>query len=107
MERRQSARVPLDAPCLLTLVLNYEDTQTGMVIDVSEGGVQIALSPGASQGDVVPGTPVTLRDVPAPMDRILEGVHGKIAWVGIRCCGVRLNKPLSITQTDITDLSRL
>lgn len=107
MERRQSARIPLDTPCLVTLVVNYEDRQTVMVVDASEGGVQIALSPGASHDAVLPGAPVTFQDVPAPLGRYLEGTHGKVAWVGVRCCGVRLNKPLAISQADIADISRL
>ena len=89
------------------MVLNYEDKQPAMVVDVSEGGIQIALSPVTSEGEVVPGTPVTLQDVPAPLGQFLEGVHGKVAWVGIRCCGVRLNKALPITPADISDISRL
>lgn len=107
MERRQSARIPLDTPCLVTLVTNYEDKQTVMVVDASEGGVQIALSPGASHGAIVPGVPVTFQGVPAPLDRHLEGAHGKVAWAGVRCCGVRLNRPLAISQADIADISRL
>lgn len=107
MERRLSRRIPLDVPCLLTLVVNYSETYPAMAVDVSQGGVQLALSPGVSEKDIVIGLPVTLQDVPDPLAHLLNGVHGKVAWVGVRCCGVRLNKPLPIDITDSTDLARL
>ncbi|MCC8193107.1 MAG: PilZ domain-containing protein [Deltaproteobacteria bacterium] len=106
-DRRHSPRIPLDAPCLLTLLVNYEEERPAMAVDVSRGGVQLALSAGSGFSELTPGVPVTLKNVPAPLDRLLEGVHGKIAWVGLRCCGVKLNKDLPIAPADITDLARL
>ncbi|SBW00077.1 putative PilZ domain protein [uncultured delta proteobacterium] len=106
-DRRNSPRIPLDAPCLLTLLVNYEEEHHAMVVDVSRGGVQLALSPGPGLSEVAPGMPVTLQNVPAPLNALLEGIHGKVAWVGVRCCGVKLNKELAIDSADITDLSRL
>ena len=107
MDRRHSPRIPLDAPCLLTLIVNYEDELQAMAVDVSRGGIQLALPPGPYAKELEPGMPVTLRGVPEPLDRILEGVHGKVAWVGIRCCGVKLNKDLTIAPEEITDFARL
>lgn len=107
MDRRIASRIPLDTPCLLTLLVNYEEEHAAMAIDVSQGGVQLALAPSPSLTELVPGMPVTLKNVPAPFDQLLEGVHGKVAWVGVRCCGVRLNKELSATPTEITDVARL
>lgn len=107
MERRTSPRIPLDTPCLLTLVVNYSYKHQAMAMDVSPGGVQLALSPGMGEDAIAPGLPVTLEGVPAPLDRLLEGAHGKIAWVGLRCCGVRLNKPLPIGASDVADIARL
>ncbi len=107
MERRQSPRIPVDIPCLLTMVLNYGEELSAMAVDVSQGGVQLALSPRSAQAEIEPGMPVTLKNVPAPLDDLLEGVHGKIAWVGIRCCGIRLNKKLLINPAEMVDLARL
>ena len=107
MDRRNSPRIPLDAPCLITMLVNYADSYPAMAIDVSQGGVQLALSPGVALDALVPGLPVTLKDVPPPLDHLINEVHGKIAWVGVRCCGVRLNKPLPIDVNDINDLARL
>lgn len=107
MDRRIAPRIPLDAPCLLTLLVNYEEKHAAMAVDVSQGGVQLALSPNPALTELAPGMPVTLQDVPAPFDELLEGTHGKIAWVGTRCCGVRLNKELHVNPSDITDLARL
>lgn len=106
-DRRNSPRIPLDAPCLLTLLVNYEEEYPAMAVDVSRGGVQLALSPTPGLPEVAPGMPVTIKNAPAPLDALLEGVHGKIAWVGVRCCGIRLNKELPIDSADITDLARL
>lgn len=107
MERRHAARIPLDTPCLLTLLINYDKTHAAMLVDVSRSGVQLALSPNPAVEALEPGVPVTLKDVPAPLDDLLENVHGKIAWVGERCCGIKLNKELSLNLSDISDLARI
>ena len=107
MERRQAPRIPMDTPCLLTLILNYEVEHRAMAVDVSQGGVQLALSPGSGQEEIAPGMPVTLKDVSAPLSGVLEGAHGKIAWVGVRCCGVRLNRELPVNPADEADFARL
>lgn len=107
MDRRVATRVPLDTPCLLTLLVNYETELAAMAVDVSQGGVQLALSPCPNQVTLEIGTPITLKDVPDPLKHLLEGAHGKIAWLGLRCCGVKLNKELPIDPTDITDLARI
>lgn len=106
-ERRSAPRIPLDTPCLLTLIINYSDIYRAMAVDVSQGGVQLALAPGTGEKGLEIGLPVTLQDVPPPMEHLLEGAHGKIAWVGLRCCGVRLNKSLSLDTSDVLDLARL
>lgn len=106
-DRRFSPRIPLDTPCLLTLIVNYSGTYRAMAVDVSQGGVQLALAPGAGEKGLEAGLPVTLQGVTPPMDRLLDGAHGKIAWVGVRCCGIRLNKPLLLESSDVLDLARL
>lgn len=106
-DRRDSPRIPLDTPCLLTLILNYEAKHQAMLVDVAPGGVQLALSPGLPPDALAAGTPVTLSEVPAPLGAFLDGAHGKIAWVGVRCCGVRLNKELPAHLLDMTELARL
>ena len=107
MERRQSPRIPVDTPCLLTMVLDDKSEHPVMAVDVSQRGVQLALSPGSAQTVIELGMPVTLKDVPAPLDDLLERAHGKIAWVGVRCCGIRLNKELPINPADMVDFARL
>jgi hypothetical protein len=107
MDRRKSPRISLDTPCLLTLILNYEEKYQAMVVDISPGGVQLALSPGFPHNTLEMGVPVTLSEVPAPFSGTLEGAHGKIAWVGVRCCGVRLNRELPAYLLDATELARL
>ena len=106
-DRRTAPRIPLDAPCLLTLTVDYEEETFAMVVDVSRGGIQLALPPGSKPVQLTIGQPVTLKDVSAPLDLLLEDAHGKIAWIGANCCGVKLNKELPIAQADVVDLARL
>ena len=107
MERRTAPRIPLDTPCFLALVINAAGRLQAMAIDVSLGGVQLALSPGAGNEKIISGAPVTLENASAPLDKILGGASGKIAWVGQRCCGVRLDRDLSIDASEVSDLARL
>ena len=105
-DRRQAPRIPLDAPCLLTLLVDSVEYSV-MAVDVSRGGVQLALPPNSALEAAAWGTPVTLKNVPAPLDKLLENTHGKIAWIGVCCCGVKLNEELPIALADIADLARL
>lgn len=107
IDRRDSPRIPLDAPCLLTMVVNYSGSVHAMALDVSQGGMQLALAPGTDEKSLTPGTPVTLRDISPPFDRLLDDAHGKIAWVGVRCCGVRFNRKLPLAADDVVDFARL
>ena len=106
MDRRDSQRIPLDMPCLLTLDIVGNGTLVVMAVDVSAGGAQIAFPPGSGEGPVTAGQTVVLRDAPPPFT-LLEGATGKIAWVGMRSCGVRLDVPLALDTTELTSLARL
>ena len=106
-DRRHSQRIPLDAPCLLALFVNDREECPAMVVDVSRGGVQLALPPNSSVEKMEMGTPLVLKKVSLPLDQLLENVRGDLAWVGTRCCGIKLNEDLPIAASDITDLARL
>jgi hypothetical protein len=78
-----------------------------MVVDVSLGGVQLALPPNSSVEKMELGSPIALKKVSPPLDQLLENVQGDLAWLGTRCCGIKLNEELPIAASDITDLARL
>ena len=107
MERRDNQRIPLDMPCLLTLMVNGSGAYSAMAVDVSAGGVQIALSPGTSEDAVAVGGNVVLRDALPPFASMLDGATGTIAWVGRRCCGVRLDKSLELAPSELANLAKL
>ena len=102
--RRAAPRIPLDVPCFLSLVVNRAERLQAMAVDVCRNGVRLALPPGGNEECILSGAAVELENVSAPLDRILEGVNGQIAWVGERCCGIKLEKELPV---DVSDLARL
>lgn len=106
-ERRKAPRIPLDAPCLLTLFLASGEKYPAMVVDVSSGGVQFALSPGLSTDAFAVGEAVVMAEVSAPLGGILENARGTVAWVGKRCCGVRLDAELPAYLLSSVELVRL
>ena len=106
-DRRNSPRIPLDAPCLLTLFVSDKEEYPAMVVDVSRGGVQLALPPKSTVENLELGAQVMLKDVSAPLDGLLEKTEAELAWLGMSCCGVKLNKELPIALADVTDLARL
>jgi hypothetical protein len=106
-DRRFSPRIPLDTPCFLTMIVNGEEEFSAMLVDVGQGGMQLALPPASGVPDIKPGASVVLQTVCAPLDSLLEGVCGNVAWVGERCCGVKLLQELAADTATLTNISRL
>lgn len=89
------------------MVLDGKEDYAVMVVDISVGGLQLALPPGLEDDTVTVGRKVMLQDVPEPFTRLLDGKAGVVAWVGVRCCGVRLERSLAFDASLLTELARL
>ena len=105
-DRRTSLRIPLDVPCLLTLVLDGERCPA-MLIDISAGGVHLALSPGPGGDKLLVHTTTVFKDVPGGLGSVLEGRTGLVAWVADRHCGIRLDDAISLSVDEIMALAPL
>ena len=106
MDRRDTQRIPLDMPCLLTLVIVGSGAYAAMAVDLSPGGVQVAFPPGSGEYAAILGQKVVLRDAPQPFTTLLDGATGKIAWVGMRSCGVRLDRQIPLAPGELASLVR-
>jgi len=102
-DRRQALRVPLDTPCLLTMMTDDGQGYATLLTDISTGGVQLAVTPGKSL-KMLANAQIALRELPEGL-RILEGCRGKIVWTTDRYCGVRLDAPLAATIDELALLT--
>ncbi len=107
MERRTSTRIPLDAPCLLTLIVEDTASYPAMLTDISRGGAQLALPPNITDGAVNVHARVRLSGVSGQISSWLEGASGHIVWVAHRHCGLRLDLDLPITDNDMARIFQL
>lgn len=107
MERRTSPRIPLDAPCLLTLVIEKTTAYPVMLTDISRGGMQLALPPDVADDAVSVNAEAALRDAPAPARDLLEGARGRVAWIARRYCGLRLDRELPATEQELARIFHL
>ncbi|MDR2162058.1 MAG: PilZ domain-containing protein [Desulfovibrio sp.] len=104
VERRQFARVPLDAPCLITLRITDWGPETTLLADISLGGLQASFTPGREinwetllgRSVVVDSLPISLLTSPAG-----ENLRGSVSWISPRRCGVRFEQPLPLSETDL------
>ncbi len=101
MDRRTGTRIPLDAPCLLTLVVDHTTAYPAMVTDISRGGLQVALPPDVADGALIVQAHALLRDISEPALALLEGAEGRIAWIAHRHCGLRLEIELPLNDDEI------
>ena len=106
MDRRISPRIPLDVPCLLTLVLEGAPCPA-MLVDISAGGVHLVLSPGDEAVPLVVHAKGTLTDVPGGLGEVLENSTGHVAWVSARHCGIRLDKQIDMPAEQLIELTPL
>ncbi len=106
MERRNSPRIPLDVPCLLTLVLEGKACPA-MLIDISAGGVHLALSPGPGGDALRVHAKASLADVPGKIGPVLNNREGAVAWVAERHCGIRLDEALPFSVDELMEMTPL
>lgn len=99
-DRRNSPRVPIDVPFFIRMRIDGEGEITGLLIDCSLGGVQLALSMPSGVPAVWMGAEVGIADMPG-IDAVLAG---SITWISSDRCGVRFHQALAMTEEELRDL---
>ncbi len=107
MERRIDLRIPLDAPCLLTFVVEGKKPYPAMLIDMNRRGLQLALSPDPAEGLPTVHARGIVTQAPASVAAYLEGATGEIVWIASRHCGIRLDEELRIAPEELVSLTYL
>lgn len=100
MERRLFPRVPLDIPVFIRMRLKTGEEQKVLLVDVSCGGMQIALPAHGEGGSALLGKAVDLLDLPAALDAAPAGKGGSVTWVSPQRCGIRFDEPISLAEGD-------
>ena len=100
MERRSFPRVPLDMPVFIRMRLPTGGEQKVLLVDISCGGMQVALSAQVNKHADLLGTPVLLFGLPAPLDTGTTGKGGSITWVSPQRCGIRFDEPVAPAEGD-------
>lgn len=101
MERRNHPRVPLDTPLFAELGLTGGANMPVMLVDISRGGLQLALSLGTLDPNEILGIAVVVRSLPQTLDPSGDGIAGKITWLAPQRCGVRFTDVLELPDEQI------
>ena len=105
MERRSHPRVPLDTPHFAELFFDADEHIKVLLVDVSQGGLQLAFSPGNMEPEEMLGLSVTVRELPPVLDPEKKGITEKIVWLAPQRCGVRFAQLLVVPEGEILELS--
>ncbi len=105
-EKRVYGRVPLDTPFFAVLRTEDGAEFSVQLIDCGRGGVQLAFSPAETRTLDIVNNGVLLLGLPLPaQEKGHLGVAGFVAWVGAGRCGVRFDRPLSLTDDEIKQVT--
>ena len=101
-ERRIYQRVPLDAPCFVTLRRDDGVEVPAMMVDFGCGGIQAVLSPGSSESfrDWLNHL-VAVIGLPEFAHYDGSNYQGDITWVSAERCGVRFHPPLTVSEEEL------
>ncbi len=105
MERRNHPRAQLDTPYFAELALEGGGHITVMLVDVSRGGLQLAISLGNLEPGELLGLNVTLRNLPKVLDPEGGGISGKITWLAPQRCGVRFTELLMLPDEQLASIA--
>jgi len=101
-ERRVHLRVPLDAPCFVTLRRDDGLEVPTLLVDFGRGGIQAALPPSSSENfRTWLSHQVDVVGLPGPLYCDGSGYPGVISWVSAERCGVRFSQPLSLADEEL------
>jgi len=106
-ERRIYPRVPLDAPCLVTLRRDDGVEVPVLVVDFGCGGIQAALPPGSSESfRAWLNHHIAVVGLPELLQCDGSGYKGTVSWVSAECCGVRFLPPLAVSDEELDAIIR-
>lgn len=104
-ERRIYTRVPLDAPFFVTLQRGDGPELPALLVDFGRGGLQLALPPGTSENFFGwLNQAVMISRLPDSIDGCCTNCCGFISWVSQERCGVRFEKPLTISDDALENI---
>ncbi len=103
MERRSFVRVPLDMPLFARMEAAGRPPCSGMVVDLSRGGMQLVL-PAPPEGNLL-GAAVVIAGMPGDVDPTGAGCAGTVCWVTSTRCGVRFTHLLPLSDAQLDALS--
>ena len=107
-ERRIFLRVPLDAPCFVTLRRDDGVEVPALMVDFGRGGIQVALSPGASENfHAWLSHQLAVVGLPEPLQCDGSGYKGTVSWVSAERCGVRFLPPLPVSDEELETIIEL
>ncbi len=95
-ERRKEQRIPLDTLYFVNISFGQEEFITCMVLDISSGGLMVALPP--SFKAPVPGISQTvlIHDVPFELLHVLpNNTNSKVMWSREGLCGLAFEETLN------------
>lgn len=105
-ERRSYPRVPLDTPFFVTLKREKAHEElSAVLVDCSQGGVQLALPPSSEPLFDWLGLRVLILGLPSPMDPPRLGCSGSVSWVSEERCGIRFSQPLALSDEALIALT--
>lgn len=105
VERRQIVRIPLDAPYFASLQITGGALLSVMLLDLSRGGMQVAVPPNQADAMQLLGCDVVISDLPHLLDNTGSGCPGQIVWVSPQRCGVRFDRLFPLTDWQITAIA--
>jgi len=102
-ERRQTDRLQLDAPYMLSMEGPGGKPCACRLLDVSLSGLRLEFQSGGSN-DLAAQAAVRIHADQAPLDSLLRGASGCIAWRDGILCGIALDAPLKVPFSELKQL---
>lgn len=105
MERRAHSRLLIDIPVLTGLKLANGRVLPAMLVDVSRGGIQLALSPETFNPEAILGNDAVITELPGELSMLVSNKCAFICWVSSQRCGLRFYTPLAEDEEYIKTLT--
>ena len=101
-ERRQAKRIPLDSLHFVEITFENGSFMTGLVIDISSGGLMIGLPPAAPENaEPKIGEKGLIQDASPELVHALDpNLQITVMWVKEGLCGMAFEPPQPKVNTD-------